>query len=75
MKKILPFIAVLLAVAACRPDGPTLEIRGHIGDGFDGQIIYFCPQPHPTADIVDSTVVKGGTFLFRIPADSAGSPH
>lgn len=70
MKRILPFIAVLFAVTACRPDGPTLEIRGQIGDDFNGQKIYFCPQPHPTADIVDSTVVKGGTFFFRIPADS-----
>lgn len=70
MKRILPFIAVLLAATACKSDGPTLEIRGRIQGDFEGQIIYFCPQPHPTADIVDSTVVKGGTFFFRIPADS-----
>lgn len=70
MKRILPFIAVLLAVLSCNPDGPTLEIRGQIQGDFEGQKIYFCPQPRPTADIVDSTVVKGGTFFFRIPADS-----
>ena len=61
---------VLSAALSCRPDSATLEIRGRISDTFDGQKIYFCPQPKPTADIVDSTVVKGGTFFFRIPADS-----
>lgn len=70
MKKLLPFITVLLAATACKNAGPMLEIRGHISGEFDGQKIYFCPQPKPTADIVDSTVVKGGTFFFRIPADS-----
>lgn len=70
MKRILPFIAAVLAAISCKPDGPTLEIRGRIEGDLEGQKIYFCPQPHPTADIVDSTVVKGGTFFFRIPADS-----
>ena len=70
MKRFLPFILVLFATLSCRPDGPMLEIRGRIDGDFEGQKIYFCPQPRPTADIVDSTVVRGGTFFFRIPADS-----
>lgn len=70
MKRLLPFLAVLVAAVSCKPAGPALEIHGRIAGSFDGQKIYFCPQPHPTADIVDSTVVKGGTFFFRIPADS-----
>lgn len=70
MKKLLPFILVLLSAMSCTPEGPVLEIRGHISGEFNGQKIYFCPQPKPTADIVDSTVVKGGAFFFRIPADS-----
>ncbi|MBQ6957385.1 MAG: DUF4369 domain-containing protein [Bacteroidales bacterium] len=70
MKRFLPFILVLFATLSCKPDGPMLEIRGRIDGDFEGQKIYFCPQPRPTADIVDSTVVRGGTFFFRIPADS-----
>lgn len=70
MKRLLPLITVLLAVISCKPAGPVLEIHGRIEGNFDGQKIYFCPQPHPTADIVDSTVVRGGAFFFRIPADS-----
>ena len=70
MKRLLPFIAVLLTALSCQPDGPVLEIRGRIDSALDGQKVYFCPQPKPTADIVDTTVVKGGTFIFRIPADS-----
>ena len=70
MTKLLPVITLLLATLSCNPEGPVLEIRGRIDGKFDGQKIYFCPQPKPTADIVDSTAVKGGTFFFRIPADS-----
>ena len=70
MKRVLPFITLLLLAASCGKQGPVLEIRGQISADFDGQKIYFCPQPEPTADIVDSTVVKEGTFFFRIPADS-----
>jgi len=70
MKRLLPFIAVIFSALSCGPAGPSLEIHGRIAGDFEGQKIYFCPQPQPTADIVDSTVVKGGTFFFRIPADS-----
>lgn len=70
MKRLLPLITVLLAATSCRPAGPFLEVHGRIQGDFNGQKIYFCPQPHPTADIVDSTVVRGGAFFFRIPADS-----
>ena len=36
MKKLLPFITVLLAATACKNAGPMLEIRGHISGEFDG---------------------------------------
>lgn len=47
-----------------------LVINGTVSEQWDGFNVYFCPLPHPTADVVDSAMVKGGKFSFVIPADS-----
>lgn len=70
MKRILSILSVILSLSACSRPERMLVINGTISDEFDGKLMYFCPQPKPTAEIVDSTIIKEGKFCFRIPADS-----
>lgn len=70
MKRILSIIFAILSLAACSRPESMLVINGSISDEFDGRLMYFCPQPKPTAEIVDSTIIKEGRFRFNIPADS-----
>jgi len=60
------------SVVSCTTENDSvLTIRGKIDKKFDGFNVYFCPQPCPTAENVDSSVVKNGRFRFEIPADSS----
>lgn len=65
---ILAVLGILILTGCSRSS--NLIINGTISSQWDGVNMYFCPLPHPTADVVDSTVVKDGKFTFTIPADS-----
>lgn len=64
-------LAVLcsLSLAACSRNA-KMVINGTVPDQWNGFNVYFCPLPHPTADVVDSAMVTDGKFTFTIPADS-----
>ena len=62
-------VIMFLLLAGCSKSS-KMVINGTISNEWDGVNMYFCPLPHPTEDVVDSTVVKNGTFTFTIPADS-----
>ena len=70
MRRVFAFAALLsLLLAGCSKES-RMVINGTISSQWDGVNVYFCPLPHPTEDVVDSTAVKNGTFTFTIPADS-----
>lgn len=71
MSKIFVLTTLILLMSSCtQKNTDILYVNGTIDEQFNGQKIYFCPQPKPTADIVDSTIVRNGHFNFKIPADS-----
>lgn len=70
MRRVFAFTVLLSLLLAGCSKSSRMVINGTISSEWDGVNIYFCPLPHPTEDVVDSTVVKNGTFTFTIPADS-----
>ncbi len=62
--KHIYLLLFILIFVACNSKS-TFILEGHLPDNsYDGEWVYFLPVGIPPVELVDSTIIKNGTFTF-----------